>query len=210
LEDYEQEKKTARAEGWRRYFPDGVRPSYALEALSCCRLLVGQRFEAGVGGGRKRLNIPGAYRPDDHGYLGRRYTGRTLNAQGLVELFTVMTARHPETRHFGIYPDNARYHRAQVPKACVAATWQGRGVALDVKHLPACPPSPNLIERLWRFPRKEALQKWHATVEAMRQAAAAVLGPLGRYEGQLASLMTERFRVSPRVEVVVVGVGRAA
>jgi hypothetical protein len=54
------------------------------------------------------------------------------------------------------------------------------------------------------------LQKWHATFEEMQQAVAAVLDHLERYEEQLASLMTERFHVSPRVEVVVVGVGRAA
>ena len=44
----------------------------------------------------------------------------------------------------------------------------------------------------------------------MQQAVAAVLDHLERYEEQLASLMTERFRLSPRVEVVVVGLGRAS
>ena len=54
------------------------------------------------------------------------------------------------------------------------------------------------------------MQKWHATFEEMQQAVAAVLDHLERYEDQLASLLTERFHVSPRAEVVVVGVGRAA
>ena len=83
-------------------------------------------------------------------------------------------------------------------------------VVFDLKHLPAYSPNLNLIERLWKFLRKEALQRWHATFEEMQQAVAAVLDHLERYEEQLASLMTERFHVSPRVEVVVVGVGRAA
>ena len=48
LEDYEQDKKTAPAEGWRRYFLDGVHPLYGLEVLFGCWLLVGQRFEVGV------------------------------------------------------------------------------------------------------------------------------------------------------------------
>jgi hypothetical protein len=36
------------------------------------------------------------------------------------------------------------------------------------------------------------------------------LDHLERYKTQLAALMTERFHVSPRVEVVTVGVGAAA
>ncbi len=59
LKNYEQDKQTAQAEGWRRYFLDGVHPLYGLEVLFSCWLLVGQRSEVGVGGGRKRLNILG-------------------------------------------------------------------------------------------------------------------------------------------------------
>jgi hypothetical protein len=44
----------------------------------------------------------------------------------------------------------------------------------------------------------------------MQQAVADVLDHLDRYAQQLASLMTERFHLSPRVEVVVVGLGRAS
>ena len=57
---------------------------------------------------------------------------------------------------------------------------------------------------------EEALQKWHATFEDMQQAVAEVLDHLERYEEQLASLMTERFHLSPRIETVVVGLGKAA
>ena len=41
-------------------------------------------------------------------------------------------------------------------------------------------PSPNLIliERLWKFLRKHALQQWHATYEAMQAAVAKVLDHL--------------------------------
>ena len=36
-------------------------------------------------------------------YLDRRYTDQNLNAQSLIELFTLLMARHPETRRFRIY-----------------------------------------------------------------------------------------------------------
>src|SRR5262249_57341285 len=108
------------------------------------------------------------------------------------------------------YLDNARYHHAQVLKEWIVAVQQERGVVFDLKYLPAYSPNLNLIERLWKFLRKEALQKWHATFEEMQQAVAEVLDHLNRYQEQLASLLTERFPLSPRVEVVVVGVGQAA
>jgi transposase len=210
VQEYEHDKPKVQAQGGRRYFLDGVHPLYGLEVLFGCWLLVGQRFEVGVGGGRKRLNILGAYCPDDHEYLDRRYTDQNLTAQSLIELLAVMMAKHPDTTYFRIYLDNARYHHAKVLKAWIAAVKQERGVVFDLKHLPAYSPNLNLIERLWKFLRKEALQKWHETFEAMQQAVAEVLDNLDRYEEQLASLMTERFHLSPKVSTIVVGVGQAA
>ena len=81
-------------------------------------------------------------------------------------------------------------------------------MVFDLKDLPPYSPNRNLIERLWKFFRKEALQTWHATFEDMPQAVADVLDHLDRYEAPLATLITERFRLSPRIETVVVGVDR--
>jgi transposase len=97
-----------------------------------------------------------------------------------------------------------------VLKAWVAQVQQEKGVVFDLKHLPAYSPNLNLIERLWKFLRKEGLQKWHATFEDMQQAVADVLDNLDRYKSEWDSLMTERFHLSPRAETVVVDVGRAA
>jgi hypothetical protein len=180
LEEYEQDKAKVQTDGWRRYFLDGVHPLYGLEVLFCCWLLVGQRFEVGVGGGRKRLNILGAFCPDDHEYLDRRSTDQNLNAQSLIELFTLMMTKHPETKHFRIDLDNARYHHAVVLKDWIAAVRQERGVVSDRKHLPPYSPNWNLMERLGKFLRKEALQKWHPTFEDMQQAVADVLDHLDR------------------------------
>jgi transposase len=102
------------------------------------------------------------------------------------------------------------YQHAVVLKEWLAQVKPERGVTFDLKYLPAYSPNLNLIERLWKFLRKEALQKWHATFEEMQKAVADVLDNLDRYQSELDSLMTERFHLTPRVETVVVGVGRAA
>jgi transposase len=210
IAEYEQDKQTAQAQSWRRYFVDGVHPLYGLEVVFSCWLLAGQRFEVGVGGGRKRLNILGAYCPDDQEYLDRRYTEQNLNAQSVIELFELMMARHPQTKHFRIYLDNARYQHAKLLKEWVERTKRDRGVAFDLRHLPAYSPNLNLIERLWKFLRKEALQKWHPSFLDMQQAIADVLDNLPRYAEQLKTLMTERFHLTPLVSTIVVGVGPAA
>jgi transposase len=210
IAEYEQDKQTAQAQSWRRYFVDGVHPLYGLEVVFYCWLLAGQRFEVGVGGGRKRLNILGAYCPDDQEYLDRRYTEQNLNAQSVIELFELMMARHPQTKHFRIYLDNARYQHAKLLKEWVERTKRDRGVAFDLRHLPGYSPNLNLIERLWKFLRKEALQKWHPSFLDMQQAIADVLDNLPRYAEQLKTLMTERFHLTPLVSTIVVGVGPAA
>ena len=208
VQEYEQDKQKVQSDGWRRYFIDGVHPLYGLEVVFYCWLLAGQRFEVGVGGGRKRLNILGAYCPDDQEYLDRRYTDENLNAQSVIELFTVMMAKHPETKHFRIYLDNARYQHAKILMAWIAETKKETGVTFDLKHLPAYSPNLNLIERLWKFLRKEALQKWYPTFEDMQKAVADVLDNLSKYHEQLNSLMTERFHLTPTVSTIVVGVGQ--
>jgi transposase len=207
--EYERAKGKVAAKQWRRYFIDGVHPLYGLEVVFYCWLLAGQRFEVGVGGGRKRLNILGAYCPDDQEYLDRRYTDQNLNAQSVIELFELMRSKHPDTKYFRIYLDNARYQHAKALKAWVEQTKRDTGVTFDLKHLPAYSPNLNLIERLWKFLRKEALQKWHPTFEDMQRAIAEVLDNLPKYREQLQSLMTERFHLTPTVSTVVVGVGAA-
>jgi transposase len=205
--EYEQDKQKVQSDGWRRYFLDGVHPLYGLEVVFYCWLLAGQRFEVGVGGGRKRLNILGAYCPDDREYLDRRYSDRNLNAESVIELFTVMMSKHPATKHFRIYLDNARYQHAKILREWIEKTRKETGVTFDLRHLPAYSPNLNLIERLWKFMRKEALQKWHPSFEDMQKAVAEVLDNLPRYRKQMESLMTERFHVTPLPSTIVVGVG---
>jgi transposase len=203
LAEYEKERQElTEAEGWRWYFIDGVHPLWGMEVLFYCWLLRGQRFEVGVGGGRKRLNILGAFCPDDFEYLDRRYTTENLNAQSIIELFELMMQRHPETKNFRIVLDNARYQHAKLMWAWIAKTKAEKGVVFDLKHLPPYSPNLNLIERLWKFLRKKALQKWHPTFEAMQDAVADILDNLPDYKEELRTLMTERFHLVPELPQV--------
>ena len=150
-----------------------------------------------VGSGRKRLNILGAYCPDDHEYLDRRYVKENLTARSVIALFEGMREKHPEVKVFLIYLDNAKYQHAVMVREWVERVRQEEGVEFQLEYLPTYSPNLNLIERLWRFLRKEALQRWHETFESMESAVAGVLDHLEKYRKELGSLMTERFRLVP-------------
>src|SRR3954463_4878090 len=176
--------------GIRRDFVDACHPVWGFDMLFYCWLLVGQRFHVKVGSGRKRLNILGAYCPEDHEYLDRRYVKENLTARSVIALFERMMEVHPEVEVFVIYLDNAKYHHAVLVKQWVERVRCEKAVEFRLEYLPAYSPNLNLIERLWRFLRKEALQLWHETFESMESAVSDVLDPLERYRQELRSLMS--------------------
>src|SRR3954451_21304940 len=174
----------------RRYFVDACHPVWGVDLLSSCWLLVGQRFYVGVGNGRKRLNILGAYCPDDHYYVDLRLTKVNITGEQFVKLLEKLLAKHPDTEKFLLYLDNARYYSKPVVKE-----WLAKHREFRLVPLPAHSPNLNLIERLWKFLRKTALNRWHKTFEEMQAAVAGVLDHLDRYRSELDSLMTEEFHI---------------
>jgi transposase len=174
----------------RRYFVDACHPVWGVDLLYSCWLLVGQRFYVGVGNGRKRLNILGAYCPDDHDYVDLRLTKENITGEQFVKLLEALRAKHPGAEKFILYLDNARYYS----KPCVKE-WLANHREFRLVFLPAYSPNLNLIERLWKFLRKKALNRWHKTFEGMQAAVAEVLDRLGDYREELATLMTERFAI---------------
>jgi transposase len=174
----------------RRYFVDACHPVWGVDLLYSCWLLVGQRFYVGVGNGRKRLNILGAYCPDDHDYVDLRLTKENITGEQFVKLLEALRAKHPDTTKFLLYPDNARYYSKPCVKEGLAAHREFRLVPV-----PAYSPNLNPIERLWKFLRKKALSRWHVTFEGMQAAVAEVLDRLGDHRDELSTLMTERFAI---------------
>jgi transposase len=176
--------------GIRRYFVDACHVVWGYEMLFFCWLLVGQRFHVKVGGGRARLNILGAYCPEDHEYLDIRLTRDNINGEQFVNLLRVLLERHPETKKFILYLDNAKYYN----KPCVKE-WLARHPQFQLKFLPVYSPNLNLIERLWKLLRKEAFRRSYDSFEQMQRGVSAVLDHLPKYHRQLDTLMTEDFYV---------------
>jgi transposase len=197
LQVFNEQTAETQTGGTRRYFVDGWHPTYGMHDAFSCWLLRGQRFEMGVGGGRHRLNVLGALCPEDHEYLDIRIPKGSLNAQSVIALIDKIHARHPTTKKFILYLDNAKYQHAKLVAAHVEKLRQ-QGVVFVLKFLPAYSPNLNLIERLWKFVRKQALRCWHDTFEAMQTAVTQVLDNLSQYRSELSTLLTLKFRLVPR------------
>jgi transposase len=182
----------------RRYFVDACHPVWGLSLVFSCWLLVGQRFLVGMGSGRKRLNILGAYCPDDQEYLDLRLTRDNVNGEQFVNLLRVLKERHPEVKRFILYLDNAAYYGKPV-----VVEWLKRHPEFRLEPVPPYSPNVNLIERLWKFMKQKALSRWHPTFEAMQQAVSEVLDHLGEYREELATLMVDEYHVIDKQEIPV-------
>jgi transposase len=167
-----------------------------------CWLLKGQRLELGVGGGRKRLNILGAYSPEDQEYIDIRQAGGTFTYTQVIALLEKIQAKNPGMKTFVIYLDNARYQHAKALKAWIAQKEETEGIRFQLNHLPAYSPNLNLIERMWKFLRKTAFRTWYDTFEDMQKAVDTVLDNLDQYEEELRTLMTENFRIIEKPETL--------
>jgi transposase len=174
----------------RRYFVDACHPVWGFELVYYCWLLVGQRFHVKVGSGRQRLNILGAYCPEDHEYLDIRLTRDNINGEQFVNLLRVLLERHPRTKRFILYLDNAKYYDKPYVRE-----WLKRHPQFQLKFLPPYSPNLNLIERLWKLLRKEAFCRSYDSFEQMQRGVSAVLDHLEKYHRQLDTLMTEDFHI---------------
>ena len=164
-------------------------PIWGLDLVFSCWLLVGQRFLAGMGGGRKRLNILGAYCPDDHEYLDLR-SDAGQHQRRAVRQPAATLCESASRRPSG---SSSTWTTRGTTPSPVVKEWLQRHPEFHLEPLPPYSPNLNLIERLWKFLRKKALSRWHKTFEAMQAAVSEVLDHLSDYRSELDTLMTETF-----------------
>jgi transposase len=138
--------------------------------------------------GRNRLNILGAYSPDDQSLIS--WEGReSCDAERVVHLLQLIRRANPGKRLLVVL-DNAPYNRAP------AVTQAAKALRIELLYLPTYSPNLNLIERFWKFLKgKVARNRYHATFAEFRAAVQKVLNNLADYREELAGLLTERFQL---------------
>jgi transposase len=138
--------------------------------------------------GRNRLNVLGAYSPDDHTLEAIEGT-ESCDAELVCRLLHKLRAANPG-RAVLVVLDNARYHRARRVRALA------RRLRIRLLFLPPYSPNLNLIERFWKFLRKKIMRNtYYATFADFRAAIQRLLTNLATYTEEIATLMTENFHL---------------
>jgi transposase len=106
--------------------------------------------------GRQRFNVLGAFNAVTRELIAVTNTS-VVNTETMCELLREIASRGLVGR-VSVVLDNARYQRNKVVQALAES------LKIELLSLPSYSPNLNLIERLWRFTKKEALYgRYHAT-----------------------------------------------
>jgi transposase len=146
--------------------------------------------------GRKRYNVLGAYDPIRQEAV--TLTNDTVvNQVTFCALLDKIAAAYAESGlPVTLVLDNARYQK------CQSVFDKAEALGIELLYLPAYSPNLNLIERLWRFVKKQVLYSTHyETFAHFKESIDACLRDLGtRFKGKMQTLMTLKFQMFSKTE----------
>ena len=168
------------------YYADGTHPTHNTKTGRGW-IRKGQDFAIDCNSGRKRVNINAAVRATKPEHLVYEVTD-TINAQSTQRLCRQLLRKHPGKTIYLIC-DNARYNR------CSWLQEWAKSQRIEFVFLPAYSPNLNLIERLWRLLRQEAINSmYYATYQEFRHGIIDFMDNIRKYKAAIRSLLTLNFR----------------
>ena len=146
--------------------------------------------------GRKRYNVLAALNAVTHEVL-RVANHSSINAESVCALLRQVAAAGLP-RPITLVLDNARY-----PK-CAVVLELAKQLGIELLYLPSYSPNLNLIERLWKFVKKECLQSIHySDYEAFTAAITRCLDELPtKHKRAMDSLLTHNFQMFENVSIL--------
>jgi transposase len=146
--------------------------------------------------GRKRLNVLGAIDAVTH-ELTTVVNDTVIDALAVCELLRKLSVRYaglPLT----LVLDNARYQK------CALVKQLAKELRIELLYLPTYSPNLNLIERLWKFVKKECLScRYHEDFARFKAAIVECLdGVEGKHKAAIASLLTLNFQTFENPQVL--------
>jgi len=146
--------------------------------------------------GRQRYNVLGALNAVTHELITHVNT-TYITAESVCALLQTL-ARGCLPIPITLVLDNARYQR------CALVQNLAKELGIELLFLPSYSPNLNLIERLWKFVKKEVLNsRHHQDFKKFQEAIDGCLAALPtKYKGQLATLLTHNFQTWENVSVL--------
>jgi transposase len=189
------EPRLAEAKAGKRlvFFMDAAHFVYAplLASLWCF-----ERLFVKAPSGRQRLNVLAAL----NAMTQELFTVQNLTyvtAETVCELLRLLAGAHPGMP-ITIVLDNARYQK------CALVQELAQSLGIELLYLPPYSPNLNLIERLWKWVKKQCLySKYYATSDDFRKAIQTCIAQAHhQHRAELESLLTLRFQTSKEVSVI--------
>lgn len=131
------------------FFMDAVHPQHNTHTIKAW-LPKGKATYTLTNTGRNRLNINGLYNPYTQETIVTYH--QTINAQAAIETFEKLKQQCANKENIYVIADNAKYYVSKVLKGYLL-----ENPNIKLIHLPSYSPNLNLIERLWKFLRKEVI-----------------------------------------------------
>jgi len=148
----------------------------------------GKEKELKSNSGRKRVNIHGAVDIDTLD-ITTDFT-KSVNKESSLRLFKKIEKKYPLAKQIHIIVDNASYYIARWLKEKL------KGTKIILHYLPSHSPNLNLIERLWKFFKKEILYNtYYEKFSDFLSACQGFFRCRTKYRDRLRSLLTENFQL---------------
>ncbi len=139
--------------------------------------------------GRKRYNVLAALDAVSHRVI-RVANHSYINAESVCQLLRQIAAAGLP-RPMTLVLDNARYQRCELVQSLA------RSLKIELLFLPSYSPNLNLIERLWKFVKKECLAS--RALASYEEFTAAIDGCLNKlhtkHKDQVKTLLTLKFQI---------------
>jgi transposase len=186
LETYEKLKQDKDSED-PIYFMDATHPRHN-PVLGYGWIKRGVARELPSNTGRDRLNINGAIDLDRLQPVVR--FDQTIDAASTIALFEQIEHANPAAKRIYVICDNARYYRSKAVRHFLQSS------KIELVFLPPYAPNLNLIERYWKFFKKQVLyDRYYDTFGKFRRACERFFENSNAYAAQLRSLLTENFQI---------------
>ncbi len=186
LADYEKLKEN-KGEGDPIYFMDATHPQHN-PVIGCGWIKRGKDFPIKSDTGRRRLNVNGAINAQSMSAAIR--FDETIDATSAIALLQQLEQANPTAACIIVICDNARYYRSRAVKAYL------EGSRVHLEFLPPYSPNLNLIERFWKFFKRQVLyNRYYETFDQYKDACRKFFADLGAHVPRLRTLLAESFEV---------------
>ena len=171
------------------YFIDGVHPTHnVMPAYGWIKKGTDKEVKSNTG--RERININGAYSPNDNDIIIRK--DESINSQSTIELFKMIEEKNKDKNKIYIIADNAKYYKSKIIKEYLECNPK-----IEIIHLPSYSPNLNLIERLWKFFKKKVMyNKYYEKVNDFEKAIDNFFNyEIKSYTDDIKRLLVEKFHL---------------